>query len=174
MSLWEPIVARVTVQIIKAWIELFNKNRVLTSVITVISVLAFAILLVSLIISGKKAEEARRLANATYDKQIELLNNTEINLKNLTEFVEIEKDRLKQSEKLLNELKNEEALLKPVVESDRKTVESLLQLQNQKAQENLSTERWYGFGLGILASLIASILLASARFIANYRKTKTR
>jgi sensor c-di-GMP phosphodiesterase-like protein len=90
----------------------------------------------------------------------------------LIEFVELEKQRLQQSEKALNDLKNEEQLLKPIVQSDRKTVEALLELQNQRAQETLTKERWYAFGFGILTSLIASFLIAVGRFAYKYSNRK--
>lgn len=152
------------------WIKWYKKRPIITSVSTIILLAVLGTIGVVIINSAKRAEEARKQASASYAQQIDTLTTTETNLKNLIEFVESEKQRLSESEKILENLRNEEKLLKPIVESDRKTVESLLAVQNQKAQENASFERWIGFGLGILASFLASILYASVVFIINYRK----
>ena len=157
------------------WLHAYRKNRTATLAVTISLALIFV---VGVVIATyqlnqlKKADEARRQANITYIQQLDNLNNVETNLKNLVEFIELEKQRLKESEKLLNDLKNEEQLLKPIVESDRRTVESILEVQNRKAQETASRERWIGFSLGILASLIASIVIGVIRFVMNYRKRK--
>lgn len=165
--------------LVESWLSLYRKNKGLTIAATIL-ILAVITTTVTLLImrANKEAELARQKAelarqeNATYEKQLELLSNTGTNLKNLIEFVELEKQRLQQSEKALNNLKNEEQLLKPIVQSDRKTVEALLDLQNQRAQETLTKERLYAFGFGILTSLIASFLIAVGRFAYKYSNRK--
>lgn len=171
--MFEPIIERVTQIVIEQWLKAYRKSRVYTLVFTVLAVIVTGGIVAGVVVSVNRANEARRQANATYIKQIETLNTTEANLRNLIEFVESEKRRLSDSEKVLNNLRNEERLLKPVVESDRKTVESILELQNQKAQQNVSRERWIGFSLGVLASLIASVLFSAARFFVDKRRVNS-
>lgn len=170
----EPLTSKVTEYAIERWLEAYRKKRVLTLVLTGVGTLILAGIVAAGAISAKRAEEARREANASYTQQIETLNNTEANLRNLIEFVESERQRLREFEKNVEGLRNEEKLLKPIVESDRKVVESILEVKNREAQENASRERWIGFGLGILASLVASILYAAGKFIIAYRKRRRR
>lgn len=49
-------------------------------------------------------------------------------------------------------------MLRPVVEADREVVDTILRLQADKASANVWQERFIGFGLGILSSLVASLI----------------
>jgi sensor c-di-GMP phosphodiesterase-like protein len=164
--------------VIKEYLKSYRRNRKATIIFTVVSIVISGIVGLTLdhyaSKATKKAEEARRQANASYAQQIDNLNNVESSLKNLIEFIEVERQKLQDSEKLVSDLKEQEKLLRPVVEADRKIVESLLEIQNQKAQENLSRERWIGFGLGVISSVVASLLIAGIRIAINYRKRKSK
>jgi sensor c-di-GMP phosphodiesterase-like protein len=75
----------------------------------------------------------------------------------------LQKEQLKQSQQTVESLKKEQAELKPVVEADRKIVESILSLQAQRAKANVWQERLIGFGLGVVGSLFASLIWSGIR-----------
>ena len=96
--------------------------------------------------------------NKTYDEKILLLNNTENNLKSVLGFVKDQKNQLIESEIILERLKKEQSSLKPIVEADRKLIDSIFELQEKRTQERIWFERGLSFLLGILASLIAAFI----------------
>lgn len=102
--------------------------------------------------------EARRRQILDYETQLSELSKVETSLRNLTEFVRTQKARLKDSEDLIAALKTEQQRLTPFVEADRRVVKAVLELQQQQAQAGVTRERWIGFGMGILASTVASFL----------------
>lgn len=119
----------------------------------------------------KKQElEQTRIRNLSFSEQLDNLNTVQGSLNNLIQFVEMQKTKLKESEDVVNSLKNEQEKLKPVVEADRKTVDAILELQAQRTQTNVWRERWMGFGLGILASMLASGIITVITYFVRKRR----
>lgn len=97
---------------------------------------------------------------ASYERQLATLNGIESSLTTLSAFVVAQKQRLQESEAVLDSLRKEHDTLTPIVETDRKVVDSIFALQSQRAANTIWTERIVGFSFGVLASLVASFLLA--------------
>lgn len=157
---------------IRLWKQVYHRFPRATAITSILALL-IGIGGISLIIRNeaqKTAEaERKRAENFSYNQQLEALNNVQGSLNNLIQFVELQKGKLKESEDLVNNLKTEQEKLKPVVEADRKTVDAILEFQAQKTQTNVSRERWIGFGLGVLSSILASLIVG---LISQLRKRK--
>jgi sensor c-di-GMP phosphodiesterase-like protein len=146
--------------LVHAWIKLYRHSPKLTVVVTLIVI---ATVVTAIGIAEKNAaekREAERLKSQSYVTQAQLLDETRVNVKALLGFIENERRNLAASEEALLSLKREHELLKPLVESDRKTIDALFSAQEARNQAAQSTERWVGFGLGVVSSLVASFLWA--------------
>jgi len=164
------VIESISFKIVDAYFKLFKSHRFVTALITIVGL---GVALTAFLEARKnlsEVDEALRVRNGTYAEQMESLQTVESSLKDLTKFVVNERQKLHDSQQLLDDLKHEGEVLKPVVEADRRAVESLLELQNSRAAGNLSKERWIGFGLGVLSSVLASILVAAVRLAFNYRR----
>ncbi|MBV7455820.1 hypothetical protein KW843_15175 [Acidovorax sp. sif1233] len=154
--------------LVRVWHKLYAQSPRITVAITLfVSVTAGAIVF---FVEHRAAEqrEAKRLQNLNYSVQAQKLEETKSNLKALLEFVEDERSSLAASERALRSLKDEHEQLKPLVESDRKTIDALFSAQEARNQAAQSTERWIGFALGVGSSLVASFILA----IVSYARRK--
>ena len=108
-------------------------------------------------------EKKLKKENQVYEVQLETLSEVQESINNLSAFIKDQKDQLKQSQQAVESLKKEQEVLKPVVEADRQIVDSLLRIQADRAKANVWQERLIGFGLGILGSLIASLIWSAIR-----------
>ena len=98
------------------------------------------------------------LEHKSFVDQIQSLNNIEKSLDDLIVFVNSQKDKLKDSERVLISLKKEHETLKPIVESEREVIKNIFALQSQITTDKIWKERIISFFLGILASVIASFV----------------
>ena len=103
--------------------------------------------------------------------QARVLDETRRNLDSLVQFVESEKKRLQSSQIALDNLKNEHERIKPLLETDRKTLDALFAAQEARGQAALQTERWIGFGFGVVSSIVASLVLTFAAYIVRRLKS---
>jgi len=94
----------------------------------------------------------------TFEAQMKTLTEVQASINNLSDFVKNQKEQLKQSEQAVESLKKEQEALKPMVNADREVVDSILRLQAERATSNVWQERLIGFGLGIVGSLISSLI----------------
>ena len=138
------------------WVKEYRKRPVITSIVSFIVFTSFVTVVI--ISEHKKRELAdlKRSENLTYHNQLEALNTVEMSMKNLVEFVQTEKKRLKEAEDVLAKLEQERNTLIPVVEADRKIVQAIFQLQAQMNREGVWKNRIIAFVSGVLASIIAS------------------
>jgi sensor c-di-GMP phosphodiesterase-like protein len=118
----------------------------------------------------KYRKEKEREANLVYHKQMESLNTVEQNIKDLMTFVEEQKQQLRLSEDLVRNLKSEEKQLRPVVEADRQVVTAILDAQAERNRANVWKDRTIAFSVGILASLVASVLFTTIRKVGLRRR----
>lgn len=116
--------------------------------------------------------EAKRKRSLSYDEQVESLNKVEASLKELVYFVELQKNRLTETNNILHQLKEEELKLKPVIEANRKVIDAIFTLQAEQSTKSIWKERGFGFVLGILSSMIASVLLGMLRRTIANKKNK--
>lgn len=149
-----------TDELLAIWKRAYRAFPRATSITTIIFlVLGLFGVIISIREDKKRTHELerKRAENLSYTQQLDSLNSVQGSLNNLIAFVEMQKTKLKESEDLVNTLRTEQEKLKPVVEADRKTVDALLDLQAQRTEQSASRERWYGFGLGVVSSLVASL-----------------
>jgi cadmium resistance protein CadD (predicted permease) len=64
------------------------------------------------------------------------------------------------SKNSLDAIKDEENKIHPLVEADKRIIDAMFVVQEQRNQAAQAKERWIGFALGVLASLIASLFYA--------------
>jgi len=112
-----------------------------------------------------KKHEAEKLReqNLVYEKQLEVLDDVQSSINNLKLFVAKQKIQLQDQQAVVEKLKSEQSILKPVVEADKEVIEALFKLQAQQNSANVWVDRIFGFLLGIAGSLIASIIFSAVR-----------
>ncbi|HOY79679.1 MAG TPA: hypothetical protein PLN33_17820 [Hyphomonadaceae bacterium] len=146
---------------VRHWIKLYKKSPRVTVVATVLMLVSGGLGTYVAEQGARETREAKRLQNLSYAKQVQALDETRTSLQSLLEFVDSERRNLQRSQQALQSLKTEHERLQPLVESDRKTIDALFAAQEARNQSAQSTERWIGFGLGVLSSLIASVVWAA-------------
>jgi hypothetical protein len=159
MSLYGPI----TDYLANKWVKSFKKAPTPTGIITAVIVASITTGIYFIDKNDKQQREAIRAKSMSYVQQIERLNETEKNVKQLLEFVELQKVTLRENQDVVTALKAEHEKLKPIVDADRNVVNAVLQAQEEKSRANIWTERWIGFGFGIVASILASVIVGIAR-----------
>jgi len=155
------------------WRHSFRKRPKITGAATIAIVVGIALLLSHEAAEQKKREVERR-RSATYDQQVKQLDITSRNLRELQEFVESQRKRLKESEDVLADLREEHQKMQPIVDADRKVVEALFVAQEQRQQYNIWWERGVAFFLGFVASLLASALWTGLLRFFVERSIKSR
>jgi vacuolar-type H+-ATPase subunit I/STV1 len=155
------------------WLKLYRLSPRLTAVGTVVLAVIVGSTIYFTEQKAKGAREVKRLENLSYASQVQKLDETRTNLQALLQFVDDERQNLRVSEQALQTLKKEHEQLRPLVESDRKTVDALFVAQEARNQVAQSTERWVGFGLGVISSLVASFIWAVFSYARSRRNGKT-
>ena len=157
--------------LVREWQKLYVRSPRVTVTLT---------LFISLVVSSiayfteqglTEQREAKRLQNMNYLAQAQKLEETRTNLHALLQFVEEERRSLAASEQALRSLKQEHEQLRPLVESDRKTIDALFAAQEARNQAAQSTERWIGFAFGVSSSLLASFIWAAASYVRRRNRT---
>ena len=168
-SIPNPIVK----QAAETWIHLFIKSPKATSFISIIISIAMAVFInyFSNIEAEKRQQELSK--NLTFKTQIEQLDTTEKSLKQLLNFINTQKSNMIITEQSINSLKKEKENLQPLVKADRKTVEAIFSAQEIRAEKNANKEHWIGFGFGVGASLLASILWYILQYFMRVDREET-
>ncbi|MBV1928902.1 MAG: HNH endonuclease [Gammaproteobacteria bacterium] len=154
----------------KLWIHAYIKSPAVTVIVSIVVSLAGALVAYQTESHRKTTVEAELSKNLEFKSQIEQLDETEKSLKTLLSFVSSQKDKMTQNEESIQKLEVEKQKLEPLVNADRATVEALFNAQEERAKSNASQERWIGFGLGILASIIASFVMVVGKYIIVSRR----
>lgn len=151
----------------RKWFGFYRKAPKITTSVTIIAVLIASAFIYFIEQINSIERESKRLKNQNYTKQVQALNDTRANLQSLMAFVDEERQQLKVSQLALQSLKTEHDQLKPLVDTERKAIDALFSAQEARNQSALSTERWTGFGLGVLSSLVASFVWALGIYVAS-------
>lgn len=140
------------------WIRAFKRAPFITGIVTSIlaSIIASGIFYADQI--DKQRREERRLKSLNYTAQIKQLEQTEVGIRQLLSFIEIQKENIREAEDTVASLKKEQESLKPLVESDRAVVDAIFKAQEERSQKNVWRDRWIGFAFGVAASLVASFI----------------
>jgi septal ring factor EnvC (AmiA/AmiB activator) len=73
--------------------------------------------------------------------QIEQLDRFEDSLLGLKSFIEAQRNNLKESEERIESLNKERDKLQPIVEADRKAIEAIFQVQDERNRQSVWIER---------------------------------
>lgn len=103
----------------------------------------------------------------SYAEQLTLLENTEKNLNDLSDFITAKKSEIETTKILIKGLETKKSELEPIVNANQKTVDAIFLQQRRELEESILVERGISFGLGILASLLASLIW---HFVARFKK----
>lgn len=125
---------------------------------------------------NKKDSELKEFnaATMTYQHQLDELNRVENALKQLTEFIHSEQNKIEMTEKRLSSMKLERQQLDSILTVDKVTINAILNYRSKLEEERLSSERWIGFGIGIASSLFASIVFATVKRFSIRKKIKSK
>jgi len=98
-------------------------------------------------------------AGAEYAEMIDRLDSIGETLRNLSGFLERERLPADEGERTVRRLQLERAALEPVVQTQRETVQAIRSAHATTQRSYAWKERLVGIGLGIIASLVAGIIL---------------
>ncbi len=142
----------------KIWFKQYQKAPVTTVILTLVLSIVGGVGLHHADKIDREKREVTRLKSLEYEEQIVQLESTEENIQQLLLFIDHQKSSLRNTQDTIVALKLEQEKLKPLVESDQRIVDALFKAQEERSNSNIWRERWVGFGMGILASLIASFI----------------
>ncbi len=80
-------------------------------------------------------------------------------LRDVANLIEEDRVRISEAQLTLRKLQSEEQKLKPIVESRREAIDAILAAHAARAAGAVWRERLVGFGIGVMSSLLAGILL---------------
>jgi DNA repair exonuclease SbcCD ATPase subunit len=155
----------------KRWVEFFLKKPLHTSIVTFIFAAAFTTAALYITEADRKAQESKRLENNNYQAQLKQLSETEKNIQQLLTFVKTQQITLRETEDSIAKLRSEKEKLQPLVELDRAAIETIFRSQEERANASVWRERFIGFAIGIVASLIASFIWSITTILIKRKST---
>ena len=90
--------------------------------------------------------------------QIQELEKLDAGLQKLTAFIAVQKDELTEKQAVIKQLEEKRTELEPIVRSQSEVVDAIFKVQEQRAKKQKWFDLSIGFVLGILGSLIASVI----------------
>ncbi|MEX2952068.1 hypothetical protein AB4K01_12810 [Serratia fonticola] len=151
------------------WVKRYKKSPRPTSIISALSVLFIFIGIVATIYTSEQARSQKLEKTQIYTEQFELLKNTERNLNDLADFISNKKNEIEATESLIQNLETKKSELEPIVSANQEVVNAIFLQQRREMERTIWIERGVSFGLGILASLIATIIW---HFIGRFKREK--
>ena len=102
-------------------------------------------------------EEDESASSASdYTAVINRISGIVTELANLNAFLEKERSRISETESTIKRLTEQKSKLEPIVLTQRETVEAILSAHADRTGKNIWKERFLGFLLGAIASLVAA------------------
>jgi sensor c-di-GMP phosphodiesterase-like protein len=150
-------------------VKSYKKSPQPTKIISFIGTLVGAASLSWAINFSEIAREEQLEKPQSYTEQFDLLKNTEQNLNDLSAFIISKINEIKITRNLIQELETKKSELEPIVTANQNAVDAIFLHQKKEIEKTIWTERGISFGLGILASLIATIFWT---FIGRFRKER--
>jgi cadmium resistance protein CadD (predicted permease) len=159
--------------VVQYWFKLYAKRPKLTSIITLIMGIFLIIPIGVGIWKDAQRQKERRIANLEYTKQITILRDTQDNLQKLVEFIEVQKKEIDNTETLIKTLEERRKNIEPMVKAEETVIQAIFDEQDRRARKDIWFDRMIGFGLGILASLIATVIWYAVGFsLKNKNKSE--
>jgi 4-alpha-glucanotransferase len=93
------------------------------------------------------------------EQQLSVLDRSAHDLAALSQFVEEQKQTLRDQEGVIQALRNEQQTLEPAIQADRRTINAILAADAKRREDQVWASRAEGFLLGVLSSLVASGLI---------------
>lgn len=155
------------------WGRSYRKHPIITVVATVLLFVGSAV--VTYIDEQRRREP--QVASLSYSEQLQELDQVETSLRRLATFVadqrrnveeakkvldEFEKqqqERLAEAQNEVEEIQNERERLEPLLKADQEIVNSVFALQQHQREVDILQERWWGFGLGVAASICGAVIV---------------
>jgi len=128
------------------WLHAFKKRPVLTILFTIISI---SIPIAGTIIDSHFSEKRRfekNYSDPQISAQLEELEKVSKNLKELSLFVTMQKEKVANQHETLKKLQEEKQQLEPVVNAQKELVEGIFALQEKRQAK----QKWWDMGLGFV------------------------
>jgi hypothetical protein len=170
------------------WLRWYRKRPTLTALAT------FLVLLSGALGAYLDYEEQQKIelesAALSYSEQIAELDQVETSLRRLATFVEGQRQKVEQAEEILDDLEKKQRQrlaaaesevedletkrkrLEPLLDADRQIVNSIFALQREQESADVWRQRWWGFGFGVAASILGSILVHAMIVLVKKRRRK--
>lgn len=131
--------------------------------VQLVATLIGAVVAVSLSFYQEHQKKKLKEASQTYERQLETLAGVQRSIDNLRDFVAAQRAQLQEQQAVLQGLKEEKEKLQPVVEANKEVVEALFRIQAERNSQGVWLERIIGFALGVVSSLVASLIWSAVR-----------
>ena len=142
----------------------------LTIAATICAALAAVAAFIAAMYQDQIERSRRASAVASYEVQLQRLSDADRSLRELGDFVAMQRAQLQSTQHAIAALKAEQTRLEPLVKANRVTVDALFAAQEARNANAQRRERWIGFGRGILTSLLASLLWYGASRLARRKR----
>jgi len=152
------------------WVKSYKKSPRPTSIISALGVFFASISIVVTIYTSEQTRSQKLEKTQSYSDQFELLKSTEKNLNDLAEFISSKKGEIEAAKSLIQDLETKKSELEPIVNANQEVVDAIFLQQRRDIERTIWIERGISFGLGILASLIATIIW---HFIGRFKREKS-
>lgn len=111
--------------------------------------------------------------SSQFSAQVKALDDAESSLKQSIEFLQQHKRELTELEGKLSESSREHERLRTLVSADSNVLNLILHEHQRRVEDATRYERWFGFGMGLLSSLLASLVFYfGVRFINSRRAVR--
>jgi DNA-directed RNA polymerase subunit RPC12/RpoP len=156
-------------QFVDYWISQYRKNARTTMISSVISlVLASAAVGIGIYTSQERLGQQPPRAQE-FKEQYVLLRTTQQNLNDLEHFISSKKNEMEATQSLLGDLEAQRAAIEPIVQANQELVNAMFAQQRRDSAKFVLRERLIGVALGVLASLIASVIW---HFVGRFRRKR--
>lgn len=159
---------------VEFWVKSYKKSPQPTTIVSFIGVLFSIIGLGFGIYTSEQARTQKLEMAQSYSEQFELLKNTEKNLNDLSVFISSKKSEIEATKSLIQDLETKKSELEPIVTANQDVVDAIFLQQRRDIEKTIWVERGISFGLGILASLIATVIWHFVGRIKNEKSNKQR
>lgn len=152
------------------WVKSYKRVPTQTTIFSLFGlIVGLASLVISInVLESKRFEIPKHSQN--YEQQQDILRQTEINLNNLSAFIISKKAEIDATQTLIKDLEQEKSQLEPIVNANKEVIDAIFTQQRKDFEKSIWIERGISFGLGILASLLASIIWHFVTRLKTLRK----
>jgi chromosome segregation ATPase len=93
-----------------------------------------------------------------FNRQAEAIAKALLAVNELTGYLERQQAEVKERNRIIASLKEEEGKIRPLVQADRATVSAILEAEARQRRQEIWLERGLSFVLGVISSLFATWL----------------